>query len=410
VTPDTVVLRFINKELENHLDSRKESLRGFQENIDTVKLNILAEKERYEKDRVNLKDKLSQMREIYDKYKNEEVKGKIKSLNDAVLTAQDNIDKKKKTLRELREKLVAIDDPEERNKTKIEIRNAENKLEGNLADQLRVARKNKFKFRRFDFPREESRKLKAVSDARKAINERLESHHLKIENYEQRINRIQERIAYRKNRINSYEKLLSKLELKAGVNGMVIYGDPDLIDDNLEIKVGKQYWSGQTLLTIPAVSDMFVMVKIDEERRPLYKIGTEAVGTIDALPDVTLEGKVVRIGNLAMPKFENDPNSPRIFPVQILFPMEQEGIKKVISGMTIRVLLICRKLKNVLHIPVHAVYEKQGQIFTRVRNGSGFQERKISISDFNEESVVIEKGLREGEEILLFDPTFFESS
>jgi len=227
---------------------------------------------------------------------------------------------------------------------------------------------------------------------------------LRTEGHKRSMRSAEARIQRTMNWIDRYKKQLDKMEVKANVEGMVTYGNPHDVRDETEVKIGKTYNQGQILITIPALSDMFTDLKIHEELRPMYDPGTKVLGTFKAIPGIVIKGTITKVDSLAQPKFRKDPTSPKIFFVRVKFDLEQEGMDKVIAGMTVECELLCKEMKSVLSVPMDSVFEESGKVFVRVKKGKGFEKRQITPTDFNEISVAFSGNVKAGEKVLLFDP------
>jgi HlyD family secretion protein len=74
-------------------------------------------------------------------------------------------------------------------------------------------------------------------------------------------------------------------------------------------------------------------------------------------------------------------------------------------GLLADVEIIVEKLPNAIHIPVQAIFEKEGKLVAYVKTGNRFEERAFTPLKRSESTMVISKGLKEGEVVALADPT-----
>lgn len=74
------------------------------------------------------------------------------------------------------------------------------------------------------------------------------------------------------------------MELRAPVDGVVIYADPDRRWGNLDVKPGIDINKGQVLITIPEMSNLVVDFDLPEQYRSKVKVGDRAVISPDSLP------------------------------------------------------------------------------------------------------------------------------
>jgi hypothetical protein len=73
-------------------------------------------------------------------------------------------------------------------------------------------------------------------------------------------------------------------------------------------------------------------------------------------------------------------------------------------GLLTDVEIIVEKVPNAIHIPLQAVFEKDGKPIVYVKNGSRFDERQIRPLKRSESVLVVAAGLVPGEQVALSDP------
>ena len=74
-------------------------------------------------------------------------------------------------------------------------------------------------------------------------------------------------------------------------------------------------------------------------------------------------------------------------------------------GLLADVEIIVERIPNAIHIPVQAVFEREGKPIVYVKEGGRFLVREIKPLKRSESTMVIAEGLREGEIVALADPT-----
>jgi HlyD family secretion protein len=121
---------------------------------------------------------------------------------------------------------------------------------------------------------------------------------------------------------------------------------------------------------------------------------------VDAYPDQTYQGQVHLIGSLAKAD-RNLPAGTKYFQVQILL---QGSDPRLRPGMTARVEILVDRFEDVLYVPLEGVFEKDDQKVCYVVKGQGAEERNVQVGKFNDDFIIIEQGMNEGEQIYLHDP------
>lgn len=194
---------------------------------------------------------------------------------------------------------------------------------------------------------------------------------------------------------------LAKTAIHAPIPGLVIYNEiPAGAGKPRKIQVGDAVWSHQGLMSLPDIAKMLVETQIREVDIHKVKLQQEVLIQVDAYPETSLHGKVHLIGSLATADREQ-PTSAKYFQVQILL---QESDTRLRPGMTARIEILVDRFENVLYAPLEGVFEKTGRKVCYVVEGKSAAERSVRVGKFNDDVIIIEDGLREGERIYLRDP------
>jgi HlyD family secretion protein len=108
------------------------------------------------------------------------------------------------------------------------------------------------------------------------------------------------------------------------------------------------YGEGTVVMKIANLSEMIVKSNINEVDIAKFKTGQVAEISLDALPYQQFEGKIIKIAPQAITV-----NNAKVFPVQISINAVGQTAK---PGMTANVTIIGESRKNVLVIPIRAVF------------------------------------------------------
>ncbi|MFB0998363.1 MAG: RND transporter, partial [Flavobacteriales bacterium] len=73
-------------------------------------------------------------------------------------------------------------------------------------------------------------------------------------------------------------------------------------------------------------------------------------------------------------------------------------------SMTTSNRILIKELKNILYIPIEAVFSNDSTQYVYVKTRSSFDKRQVKTGESSEEYIEIMKGLAEGEEISLLAP------
>jgi HlyD family secretion protein len=194
---------------------------------------------------------------------------------------------------------------------------------------------------------------------------------------------------------------LNKSVVRAPFSGIVVHYE--MFRDNIKRKprVGDTVWQNQPLLYLPDISAMIVHTQVREV--DLHKIskGQNTNIQVDAYPDIRFTGAVTAIGVLATDNAEGGRGEKHF---QVTVAMNGEDIR-LRPGMTARVYIHTDAVKNVLTVPIHAVFNEGGQKVCYIYKGSDLIKRDVKVGRQNEDVIEIVSGLNTGDRISLIKPS-----
>ena len=189
------------------------------------------------------------------------------------------------------------------------------------------------------------------------------------------------------------EEELAACVIKAERSGLVIYPSAAAWKKTPDITEGANVRKDQVLLLMPDLSKMQVKVGIHESIIDRIRPGLKAIVT---LPDRTLEAKVSTVASVTKPAGWWTGNVVK-YDTIIELPAE-EGLK---PGMSAEVEVVMAVHENVLKIPVAAVVETDEGDFCWVKTAESTLRRSLQLGDSNDVFIVVEAGLKEGDEVVL---------
>ncbi|HEY3319044.1 MAG TPA: HlyD family efflux transporter periplasmic adaptor subunit [Planctomycetota bacterium] len=223
----------------------------------------------------------------------------------------------------------------------------------------------------------------------------------KLEQKKAELEAKQEKLRQAKNMLDEAKKKLAGCVLKAPVAGLVLYGEQH---DNQywyrqeeNFRVGGQVYMNQTIITLPKLTELVVKANIAETDINKVKKGMQAIITADAYPNMREVGTIESTGNVASRNWMDATNQ---YPLNIDLRKGDLGIK---PGVTTKVEIEITELKNVLQLPVTAVFTRDGRNIAYVKDGK-ITAREVKIGSANDLFVEIVSGLNEGETVLLYEP------
>jgi len=189
------------------------------------------------------------------------------------------------------------------------------------------------------------------------------------------------------------ENVISKFRIYAPASGMVIY---------------KKEWSGEkrkvgssinpwdmSIATLPDLSSMLSKTYVNEIDISKVKAGQPVRIGIDAFPEKKYTGKVVEVANIG----EQLPNTDaKVF--EVIANVDQtDSILR--PSMTTSNQIVTDVFKDVIFIPLEAIHNNDSLSFVYTTSNK----KQIIVPGLsNENYIIIEKGLNEGDEIYLSVP------
>ena len=154
-------------------------------------------------------------------------------------------------------------------------------------------------------------------------------------------------------------------------------------------------YNSRVIIDVIEPSRMELSTEVDEIDIADVKMGQKAVISLDALPDLQLEGKVTTISPLAI-----EEAGLILYEVKIDFEVpESSGLK---SGMTANADIIVAERAGVLLIPDRAIKENSaGDTVVNVLVNGETEERAVVIGISDGIKTEVKEGLREGETVVV---------
>jgi hypothetical protein len=201
-------------------------------------------------------------------------------------------------------------------------------------------------------------------------------------------------------RLQTLERLIDGCTIRARGPGLVVYEENLNANPRRKLRVGDRVFATQGIVTIPEVSRMQVEATVSEAEVHRVKPGQPAEIRVEAFPDLRLTGTVTRVGTLAAASPARPFDDKRFDLIVTLDPTTAE----LRPEMTIRVDVVVGARRDVLTVPVTAVFNHHGAKFVRVVGATGIEPRQVDVGESNDQLIEILTGVREGERVSLSPP------
>lgn len=201
-------------------------------------------------------------------------------------------------------------------------------------------------------------------------------------------------------RLNFLEGLIAGCTIHARTAGLVVYEENLSANPRRKLRIGDRVFATQGIVTIPEVNRMQVEASITESEVHRVRAGQNAEVRVEAFPDLTLTGKVTRVGTLASAS-PTRPFDDKRFDLIITLDPTNADLR---PEMSIRADVIVDTRQNVLMVPVTAVFNNQGARVVYVSGATGTEMRRVDVGESNDRMVEIVAGLQEGDRVSLLPP------
>lgn len=224
---------------------------------------------------------------------------------------------------------------------------------------------------------------------------------LEIENQKsvnkEEISKLELKVFQVQSKLEEAQETLEKLSVLAPGPGIAIIEKSWMT--RAKYQVDDQLWSGWPLISLPDLSRMQAIVQINEVDVAKIDTAQKALVRLDALPDSVLHGNVTSVSTLARNKDRD--SKVKVFDVTILL---NDTDNKLMPGMTVSCEIVVNEIPQTLFMPLEALFFEDGKNFVYLKAGSRFDRRVVNIGAENDNYVVIENGLEEGDEVALTVP------
>lgn len=176
--------------------------------------------------------------------------------------------------------------------------------------------------------------------------------------------------------------------------------------DYRKLQAGDTLHRRQTICQLPDLGHMQVRVNVGESDAPKVKIGMAALVRLEAVPDKTFHGTVREISSLAT---EGNPwegtGTPGRKNFEVVVALKESDPKMLKPGMTADCEFICEAVASAVFVPLETVIEKNGKTYVFVKNGKRFERKQVVTGKYNDNFIIITRGVQKGQKIALRDPT-----
>jgi HlyD family secretion protein len=233
-----------------------------------------------------------------------------------------------------------------------------------------------------------------LDKAKRTLEQMQRSYELRFEQAKSDIKNSETDIINEKQRVKDLQDILAKFNITAPSSGMVIYKKD---------RFGAKRKTGSSInpfdpvvATLPDLKSMISLTYVNEIDVSKVKNGQKVSIAVDAFPERVYTGVVTAVANIG----EQLPNADaKVFEVTI----KVDGSDPILRpSMTTGNKIVTKTIDNVIFIPLECVHTGEDSIpFVYLKDRTN---HIVVLGESNENNVIVEKGLNQGDILYLSTP------
>lgn len=283
--------------------------------------------------------------------------------------------------------------------TRAELDRAEQQWQ-RAAEQASLADLKRKTLQQYSRPAAMSRAQSALQIARDTLARTDEQASARRAHREAAVGQTRARLEEIRARIALIQDRLTRVVVRAGAPGLVVYRDLFFGSDRRKPQVGDEVWSNQPVIALPDSSQFIVETRIREADLHKVSASQRVFVRVDAYPDARLRAKVALVGALATQ--DESRAGTKHFPVTVQL-LDADG--RLRGGMTARVDIEVVSIPRAIIVPASALFEKDGRPVCFVWGQGNLEPRPVGVAGDDGSEIAISHGLEAGERVLLVDPS-----
>lgn len=232
--------------------------------------------------------------------------------------------------------------------------------------------------------------------AQRALEQAKKDYVTKTSQAQAKMREVGSDVERQRNLVKVVQEVMMNFTVRAPAAGMVIYQK----EWNGKKKgVGSQVspWE-PAVATLPDLSVMESQTYVNEIDIRKLAVGQEVKISLDSDPEKAMTGKVTEVANVG----EQRPNTDsKVFEVKVLLTVTDTTLR---PGMTTSNAIETFRIPEALYIPIEALTTDSGVTVAYKRDGVRVTKQEIETGTMSDDEVVVLRGLKEGDRVLLAPP------
>jgi multidrug efflux pump subunit AcrA (membrane-fusion protein) len=234
------------------------------------------------------------------------------------------------------------------------------------------------------------------------LKEKKENYSIKKKQANAKMVEVGNEVSKNRKKLKDLNELLEGFTIYSDGDGMVTYKKEW---NGAKRKVGSSiYQWDPTIATLPNLTEMESKTYANEVDIRKIKKGLEVEVGFDAFPELTIPGVVTDVANVGEKKKGSD---IKLFQIMIKLKKNDDSVR---PGMTTSNSIITSKVKDVLMVPIEAIFSKDSISYVYVKSGFSITKKQVELGESNNEDVIILKGLTEKDIVYLNKPEGYDDA
>ena len=214
------------------------------------------------------------------------------------------------------------------------------------------------------------------------------------------VEQVRTRLADARVRLHALETLVASGSVYARRPGLVVHEELLTANPRRKVRVGDRVTSSQGLLVIPEVDRMVLETSVSESEVRRVRPGQRAAIQVEAFPALPLRGLVSRVGTLARPAPDRAFDDKRF---DLLVELETVS-PELRPEMTARADIIVLERRDVLLVPVTAIFTRGHELVAHVYRRGRVETRPVQLGESDGSQVEVIAGVAEGDSLMVVAP------
>ena len=208
---------------------------------------------------------------------------------------------------------------------------------------------------------------------------------------------VNRRLSAARRRVAEIAALIDRCTIHAESPGLVVYEEFMASSPRRKVRLGDRVTPSQAIARVVEVGRMLVDTSVPERVVHRVRPGQPVTVLLEAFPDLRLSGRVMTIGVLARTARDGMAEAKRFDITVELDPTTAE----LRPEMTARVDIRVGERRDVVRLPVSALFERDGLTLVNVSRGGRVEARQVELGEQNPRFVEVLAGVAEGERVML---------